>query len=187
MGPMPRLLLEATQFRVVNRSRCCLLLPLQAKEKEQELMAGLRKMFDDKGASPALAGGRPVASFVCRANFRSLLTLLHCIAAAVPFDMAWRVEVKIRGTGTSLGTTDAVRSRRARRGGGGGSVVATSASCCRWCCRCCTSSHTLECACLYALNWCFLCVLQYYFSPAGKRYRSRMEVCGRCMALKARA
>ncbi|KAL4450242.1 hypothetical protein ABPG77_010911 [Micractinium sp. CCAP 211/92] len=42
---------------------------------------------------------------------------------AVPFDEAWRVEVKVRATGTSLGTSDA-----------------------------------------------------YYFSPAGKRYRSRMEI-----------
>ncbi|KAL4421600.1 hypothetical protein ABPG75_010891 [Micractinium tetrahymenae] len=40
-----------------------------------------------------------------------------------PFDEAWRVEVKVRATGTSLGTSDA-----------------------------------------------------YYFSPAGKRYRSRMEI-----------
>ena len=36
--------------------------------------------------------------------------------AAVPFDESWRVEVKVRATGTSLGTSDAVR------GGSGGSV-----------------------------------------------------------------
>lgn len=40
-----------------------------------------------------------------------LLCNLCCLpcSAAVPFDEAWRVEVKVRATGTSLGTSDAVR------------------------------------------------------------------------------
>ena len=40
----------------------------------------------------------------------SFTLAVPCMLAAVPFEDGWRVEVKIRGSGTSLGTTDAVRS-----------------------------------------------------------------------------
>ena len=98
----------------------------------------------------------------------------------MPFDEAWRVEVKIRSTGTSLGTTDAVGGWKA--GWVGGQPLPEAYLVQASCLRSCAALDRLQVSCCWEVSSAtrLLCAslpcLQYYFSPAGKRYRSRMEV-----------
>ena len=94
------------------------LCPPQAKAKERKLRGELKAMFEEKGAlaqgGRGEAGGQ--AQLPVPAAHRTLpLSTLPRAPSGAPFDEAWRVDVKVRMTGSATGTSDAVRWRR---GGG---------------------------------------------------------------------
>jgi hypothetical protein len=113
-GARARLLTAPAPAIALPNSPCTFV--LQGKEKEKELLDHLKAYFIEKGERRrgALAGSscrrRQPHTLLCWSICSSRGGLQCCRDdAGHPLEEGWRVEVKIRTTGTSLGTTDAVR------------------------------------------------------------------------------
>ena len=150
-------------------------------------MAGLRKMFDDKGASLALqrSAGRAEAerADVCRADLGSpleqFLLLSPCCLlqrSLSTWPGAWRSRSGARGRRWALPT------RYARGGGRQRFCSQCCCCCCCCCCRCCRCCAPCACCNVHAEMpwWCVLCTAVLFFSCWQALPLAHGGECGRC-------